>query len=403
MLTFAEGMKLVEGRCRGTANTEYVAIGDASGRILSDNIFSPIGYPPADNSAVDGYAFDFEDSILASTGRVKIRGTAAAGHPFEGRIGPGEAIRIYTGALVPQGANAVVMQEHVVHSDDTILIPAESRRRSNIRYADEDIFKGACILDKGDVLTPARIGLLASLGITQVKVQRRIKVAIFSIGDELQSLGGFLQAGKIYESNRVALKALVEEMGAIPIDCGVIPDARDDVIAALRHASDGSDAIISSAGASGGGEDHVKAALGIAGAIDFAGLRLKPGRPTIFGCVGNTPYFALPGNPVAALTCFALIARGGLLRLAGATVRSPLRIPLLAGFSLVRKAGYLEFLRGVLENGSDGPSLSLFHRNSVGSVRALAQCDGLIELGEDVTEVHPGMTLPFIPLGEIGL
>jgi molybdopterin molybdotransferase len=295
------------------------------------------------------------------------------------------------------------MQEHVVCSGDSISIPLESRRKSNIRYANEDIVKDTRILNEGDILSPPRVGLLASLGISEIKVRRRIKVAIFSIGDELQSPGKSLSVGKIYESNRIALKALVEAMGAIPVDYGVIPDSLDDVVAALRRASEGSDAIVSSAGASAGGRDHVREALRITGEIYFAGLRLKPGRPTIFGRVGNTPYFALPGNPVAALICFALVARIGLLYRAGATVRPPRRIPLSAKFSITRKSGHLEFLRGTIGDGADGPFLNLFPKGSVGSVSALAQCDGLIELGEHVTEVQPGTKLPFIPLGEIGL
>ena len=233
-------------------------------------------------------------------------------------------------------------------------------------------------------------------------MRRRIKVAVISIGDELQSAGQPLQKGKIYESNRTALKASLESMGAIPVDCGIVTDVRDEVAAALRAAED-NDAIISTAGASVGDEDHVRGALELVGGIDFAGLQMKPGRPMILGHVGNTPYFALPGNPVAALTCFALIVRIGLLHLSGATVRAPMRIPLPAKFSFSRKSGTLEFLRGVLDESPDGPSVSLFPRSSPGSVSALAQCDGLIELEAGLTEIRPGTLLPFIPLGAIGL
>ena len=403
MLTFAEGMKLVEHRCRATVGVELVELREAGGRILAEDIISPLGYPPADNSAVDGYAFDSEDVVLANTGWLKVIGTSAAGHPFECNIHRGEAVRIYTGALVPGGANAVVMQEYVALNRDFVSIPAETRHAGNIRYANEDVIKGACVLNGGDFLGPARIGLLASLGIAKIKVRRRIKVAIVSFGDELQPAGELPQKGKIYESNRNALRAMLETMGAIPVDYGIVPDVRDDVAAALRAAAEDNDAIISTAGASVGDEDHVRNALKIVGGIDFAGLQMKPGRPMILGHVGSTPYFALPGNPVAALTCFALIARIGLLHLAGATVRTPIRIPLPAKFSMSRKPGTLEFLRGMLEMGAQGPSVNLFPRSSTGSVSALAQCDGLIELEEGLTEIRPGMLLPFIPLGAVGL
>ena len=402
MLTFAEGMKLVEHRCRTTVDAELLDLREATARILAEDVISPVGYPVADNSAVDGYAFNSEDVELANIGRLKVIGTSAAGHPFEGSIHRGEAVRIYTGALVPDGADAVVMQEYVTLERESILIPAGARGAGNIRYANEDVIKGACVLNDGDFLGPARIGLLASLGLSKITVRRRIKVAVISIGDELQSAGQPLQMGKIYESNRTALKASLERMGAIPVDYGIVPDVRDEVAAALRAAED-NDAIISTAGASVGDEDHARGALELVGGIDFAGLQMKPGRPMILGHVGNTPYFALPGNPVAALTCFALIVRIGLLHLAGATVRAPMRIPLPAKFSFSRKSGTLEFLRGVLDGSVDNPSVSLFPRGSTGSVSALAQCDGLIELEAGLTEIRPGTLLPFIPLGAIGL
>jgi molybdopterin molybdotransferase len=403
MLTFAEGMRLVEQRCGPMVGAEFVELREATCRILAEDLISPVGYPPADNSAVDGFAFNCDDAVLADTGQLRIAGTSAAGHPFEGSIHRGEALRIYTGALIPNGANAVVMQEYVTLNRDFVSIPAETRRASNIRHANEDFNEGTCVLRQGDLLGPARIGLLASLGMAKVKVRRRIKVAIISIGDELQPSGELPQKGKIYESNRNALTALLETMGAIPVDYGIVPDVLNDVAAALSLAAEGNDAIISTAGASVGGEDHVKDALKIVGEIDFAGLQMKPGRPMILGQVGSTPYFALPGNPVAALTCFALIVRLGLLHLAGATARKPVRIPLPAKFSMSRKSGTLEFLRGMLDIGENGPSVCLFPRSSTGSVSALAQCDGLIELDESLTEIRPGMLLPFIPLGAIGL
>ena len=305
--------------------------------------------------------------------------------------------------LIPKGADTVVMQEYVTRNRGLVSIPRETRRPANIRYANEDVIQGSPVLGEGEILGPARISLMASLGIANVKVRRKIRVAVFSIGDELQSPDEVAQEGKIYQSNRSAIKALVKTMGATPVDYGIVRDVCDEIVATLRAAADANDAIISSAGASVGGEDYVKEALHTAGGIDFAGLQMKPGKPMILGHIGSAPYFALPGNPVSALMCFALIARAGLLYLGGAKVRAPLRIPLPAGFSMSRKFDGLEFMRASLNLGAYGPTVDLFPKSSAGSVSALAQCDGLIELDQGLTEVHPGMLLQFIPLGAIGL
>jgi molybdopterin molybdotransferase len=400
-LSFADGLALVARRCHPVQEREIITLEEAASRILAEDIAAPIDYPPSDNSAVDGYAFRQGD--LATSGGFRLVGVSAAGRPFAGQIGPGEGVRIFTGAVLPQGADTIAMQEHVVREGDRVVVQGDVGLAAHIRRAAEDIKAGSRVLKAGQRLGPAQIGLLASLGISQITAYRRLRIAVISSGDELLSAGMPPRYGSIYESNRSTLLALLSGLGAIATDFGILPDRESVLRSALVEAADRHDAVLTSAGASVGDEDHLRNALAAVGGVDFAGLAIRPGKPIVLGHIGETPIFGLPGNPVAMMTGFIMIARPGLFRLAGAESFRPRRFPVRANFSLTRKAGQREFLRGLLCEDAAGLTVSPFPHSHAGSIATLAHSDGLIEIAEDVSSITPGMPVPFLPFGLVGL
>jgi molybdopterin molybdotransferase len=402
-ISLAEALAVIARNFHAATRIETVTIAAAQGRIVASDIVAPIAVPPADNSAVDGYAFRHGD-LTRGGALLRIIGRSAAGHPFAGQVGPGEAVRIFTGAVMPGGADTVAMQENVSATPDSVAISVDMRPGDNRRFAGEDIAAGARVLSAGQSLGAAEIGILASLGMTRIAVRTSLRAAVFSVGDELIDGGKAPAAGQIHDSNRPMLLALLKSMGVGTTDLGILPDRQDVIGTELAKAEANHDAIVCSAGMSVGDEDHVKAAVAALGGLDFWSVAIKPGRPIAIGRIGAVPFFGLPGNPVAMIVNFLMIVRPALLRLSGATIRELRRFPVEADFSAKRKTGRREFIRCTLHETDDNRLLARrFQRDGSGVLSAVAASDGLLEIAEHIDEIAPGMRLPFIPFAGLGL
>jgi molybdopterin molybdotransferase len=403
-ISLAEALAVVARNYSPIAGIETVALGAASGRTLATDIVAPNAVPAADNSAVDGYAFRHAELKSQGGSVFRIVGAAAAGHPYNRQIDPGEAVRIFTGAVMPDGGDTVAPQEVVLADGTTVTIPNTLAQGSNCRRAGEDIARGNRILSAGERLRPAAIGMLASIGLSEVAVRAPIKAAVFSSGDELVDGDSPLAPGQIYDSNRPVLLAMLKGLGIAATDLGILPDQSDAICVRLDQAAKNHDAVICSAGMSVGDEDHVKSAVRASGTLDFWSVAIKPGHPIAIGRIGEIPFFGLPGNPVAMIVTFLMIVRPALQRLSGVQPNEPRRFPVTADFGMARRPGKREFLRCTLHAG-DGYALLArrFERGGSGILSSVATSEGLLEIGEDIAEIVPGTTLLFIPFSELGL
>jgi molybdopterin molybdotransferase len=332
---------------------------------------------------------------------LSVGGRAAAGHPLDRALRPGEAVRIFTGAPMPTGADTVLMQEDCVAAAGRVRLKPGIRMGANRRHAGEDIAKGALALAAGRRLGPADLGLAAALGNDRLPVFRRLRVALLSTGDEVREPGQPLAPGMIYDANRVMLAALLQGLGCAVGDLGIRPDRAAALADTLAAASAGHDLIVTSGGVSTGEEDHVRAAIERLGRIDFWRLAIKPGRPVALGQVKGVPLIGLPGNPVAAALTFAVLARPLILRLAGAAAEPPLLFRVAAGFAYRKKAGRREYLRASLER--DGGSLIArrYPKDGAGILSSIVQSDGFVVLDETVSDLAPGATVDFLPFSEV--
>jgi molybdopterin molybdotransferase len=390
----------------GGLPTETLPLAQALGRVLATDVISPIDVPAHDNSAMDGYAFD--GAALASGTALQLRcaGHLLAGKPFDGSIGAGECLRIMTGAVLPAGLDTVVpielcrVQDASAAGGETVHIaPTTVKRGDHRRPRGEDLAQGQPALPGGRVLRPADLGLLASLGFTSVTVRRALRVALFSTGDEIVAPGAALPAGGIYDSNRASLAAALARMGAQVLDLGLVRDDPAALEATLRHAMTHADAVLTSGGVSAGDADHTRAVLARMGQVGFWKVAMRPGRPFAFGPLLDGPdaavpaawLFALPGNPVAALITFYVLARDGLLQLAGA---SPQALPLLKARSAValrKRPGRTEYQRATLEQVEEGAwRVQPFANQGSGILRSMSQGHALIVLHHDQGAVAAG-------------
>jgi molybdopterin molybdotransferase len=396
LMSIDEATALIAARLSAVAAIETVPLIEADGRILAQDLTAPIDLPPFDNSAVDGYAVRFADldprgTVLAVRGRVAAGAAAAA--PAE----TGVAVRIFTGAPMPDGFDTVFMQEDVrPAANGSVSLPAGLKRGANRRLAGEDIRKGARALSAGRSVTPQDLALLAALGMPAVAVRRKLRVAVFSTGNEIVSPGEPLGQAKIYDSNRFMLQALLRRRACEVTDLGILPDAREPVARALTAAAGSHDLLITSGGVSTGEEDHVKAAVEQAGTLTFWRLAIKPGRPVAMGVVQGTPFIGLPGNPVAVFVTFAHVARALIARLAGESFTPPTPVLVRSGFAYRKKEGRREYVRASL-TGVDGPSAQKHPREGAGVITSLTESDGLVEMPEAVTRVEPGDMVGFLP------
>jgi molybdopterin molybdotransferase len=376
---------------------DYLPIDESLGFTLAKDQISSINVPPADNSAMDGYAINCETLLTEKSTQLIISQTIAAGHSPQ-KLAKNTAARILTGAEIPEGANAVVMQEQCEVKDNNVIIPCDIKKNNNIRTKGQDIKVGDCILNQGRVLSPQDIGLLASIGIANVPVFRPLTVAILSTGDELVEPGETLLAGKIYNSNRYLLKGFLKKLNMNIIDIGVVQDNLDATKASLEKAAASADCIISTGGVSVGDEDHIKRAVSELGMLDVWRIALKPGKPLAFGSVGNTPFFGLPGNPVSTFVTFLLFVKPFLSQYQGQIYNSPTTILLTANFSNIANPKRQEYVRVKL----NGNKLELFPNQSSGVLSSVVQADGLgvIPIGHTI---NIGDTIEFISFNEFYL
>ena len=402
LLTGAEALRLIGERTVALPETERVTLAAARGRILAEPVVAPMSVPPHDNSAVDGYAVNFDDLAADAPTSLPIGGRAAAGHPL-GRAGRrGEAIRIFTGAPMPSGLDTVFMQEDCVAEGERVRLPPGLKRGANRRRVGEDVREGTSVLPAGTRLRAQEIGLAASLGFSELAVYRRLRAALLSSGDEVREPGMPLPAGAIYDANRYALRALLEGLGLLVEDFGIIADRRDAVAAALARAAQAHDLIVASGGMSTGEEDHMKAAVEALGKLHFWRLAIKPGRPVALGQVGRVPFLGLPGNPVAVMVTFLMLARPLILRLAGARIEEPRAFLVAASFAYRKRLGRREYLRARLDAAPQGGWIARkFPRDGAGILSSMVESEGFLVLDEQVEALAPGDFVPFIPFAQV--
>src|SRR5215470_14720880 len=398
-------LKLIEARTVALPEPETVPLSLARGRILALPVVAARSVPPHDNAAVDGYAVFFDDLAAGAETVLAVEGRATAGHPLEHPARRGAAVRIFTGAPMPDGPDTVFMQEDCREDGGKVSLPPGLKRGANRRRAGEDVTAGATVFAPGLRLRAQDIGLAASLGRTELSVYRRLRVALLSTGDEVREPGAPLPSGAIYDANRYALHALLEGIGAEVSDLGILPDERAAIQSALARAAESHDLIVSSGGMSTGEEDHVKAAVEALGRLHFWRLAIKPGRPIAFGQVDaggrGVPFIGLPGNPVAAMVTFLRIARPMILRLMGAKDLAPTLFPVRADFDHRKKRDRREWVRArLVPDGIGGLLARKFPRDGAGILSSLVQSDGLVELPEDVTQLSAGSMVDFLPFNE---
>ena len=398
----AEALARIEGVVHPIAETEFVGLRAANGRILAETVAAERAVPPHDNAAVDGYAVFFDDLAADAPTRLPCTGRAAAGHPLGRSAVRGEAIRVFTGAPMPPGPDTVLMQEDCRADGDAVIVPPGIKRGANRRRAGEDIAAGSTILVAGRALRPQDIGLAASVGRTELAVFRRLRVAIFSTGDEVYEPGAALGAGGIYDSNRYVIAGLAERLGCAVTDMGILPDRLDAIVGALAERSGDHDILLTSGGMSTGDEDHVKTAVETLGHLHFWRLAIRPGRPIALGQVGRVPFIGLPGNPVAVMVTFLRFARPLILRLGGCTQVEPAHYRVPADFDYRKKKGRREWLRARLSARPDGTlGAEKFARDGAGILSSAVFADGLVELPEELTTLSAGTMVDFLPFNEM--
>lgn len=405
LLPVQDALARLQARVRPQVGRETVPLSAAHGRILARAITSPRDVPAFDNAAVDGYAF--AHTALAAAGETRLplaAGRAAAGHPFGRALPLGMAVRVLTGAPLPEGTDSVVMEEETRFEGDRVVLPAGIRAHANRRRAGEDIARGATILEPGHRLRPQDIGVAAETGHAALEVFCELRVALFSSGDELREPGEPLPASGVYDANRHMLAALLARLPASVTDLGILPDRGDAVAEALAAAAAAHDVVLTSGGAAGGDEDHVVRTVRDRGRLHLWRIAMKPGRPLAFGRIGHATFVGLPGNPVAAMVCFLRFARPVLLRLAGAPWTEPIPMRVPAGFTLKKRPGRTEMLRAVLEPAEDGTArLRRIAREGSGILTSMVEADGLIELAHDTVEVREGEPVAFYPFEMLGV
>ena len=378
-------------------------LAEAGGHFAAKTLASPLQLPQTANAAVDGVAFLASALAADPQQPLEISADIRAGHPFDGQIGPGQAARIYTGAVMPAGTDTVVMQEDCRFETGRVFVTRPVRAGMNCRPAGENLQKGEQILARGTRIEAAALGQLAAAGFAEVPVFAPLTVGLLSTGDELLEVGSAaLFDGMLYDSNRPMLARLLQNDGLAVTDYGIVPDDRTAVRAAFETALEQTDLLVVSGGASAGAEDHCLAVMQeIDAEIKLAGLAIKPGRPMSAAIRGGKMLFSLPGNPVAVQVCYRLLVAPLLAQLGGGLVRQPLRLPLPAGFELAKKTGRAEYLRVKLVTAPSGQlEMQLHGRKGAGVISSLVGADGLVEVPFENDGVKPGMMLDFLPFRE---
>ncbi|HTR87187.1 MAG TPA: gephyrin-like molybdotransferase Glp [Reyranella sp.] len=394
--------EMIFERVQPVAGIETVPLRRALGRTLAQDIAAPINVPGYDNSAVDGYAVRFDDLHSDRTTTLRCVDRIAAGHDPSAALSRGEAARIFTGAMLPKGADVVIMQEDCEREGDNVTIRPGIKRGANTRQAGEDVPLGSTALTAGRRLQAADLGLLAALGFAELPVRRKLSVALFSTGDEVREPGEALQRGQIHDANRYILAGLLEGLGVEVSDRGIVRDDPASLSEALQKAAAESDLIITSGGVSTGEEDHVRTAIANHGSLYFWRLAIKPGRPVAMGQVGATPLAGLPGNPVAALLTFALVARPMIEALCATTPHIAQRFAVLSDFAYKKRQGRREYVRVSLDRPAAGLARATrYRKEGAGMLTSLTETDGLVELPEDMTRLETGTEVGFLPYNQL--
>ncbi len=403
-----EALDLLKERLAPVVSAQTVSLNDSLGRILAQKIAAPHPVPLHTNAAVDGYAFRHSD---LTTSALPVVGRIAAGDLEPAALPKGAAVRIFTGAIMPDGADTVAMQEDCQLENNKVSIPTGLKAGANCRQAGEDLADGDKVLDAGTRLQAADIAALASIGLSEIPVFQRLKVAVLSNGNEMRRVGDTprpLKRGEVYDANMPLICALAASLPLEIRDCGLIRDDAAAAEAAISSAAQDNDVIITTGGASRGSEDHMLTTLDRLGKRHLWQLAVKPGRPMMFGQISRSEntadclFFGLPGNPVAAMLCFLLYTRPALLKLAGARWQTPPRFPLPANFEITnKKPDRREFLRGILNDQGETLCVDKFARDGSGLISSLREADGLIEIAENVTQVRRGDNVSFIPFSSL--
>jgi molybdopterin molybdotransferase len=392
-----QARQVIDGFVRPVRGVEKVALRAALGRVLAEDIISPISVPAHDNSAMDGFAFDGAGLSPDHPTRLKVIGTDFAGRPSGLHPGPGQCLRIMTGAVMPAGCDTVLAQEHAagIEDDCVTIAPRSVRAGDNRRLAGEDLMAGRAALPAGKTVRPADLGLIASLGIAEVAVRRRLRVAFFSTGDELRSVGEPLAQGCVYDSNRYTLFGMLTRLGCELVDMGIVRDDPAALETALRDACQSADAIITSGGVSAGAADYTRDIMARLGEVAFWTIGMRPGRPMAFGRVGADGHeaflFGLPGNPVAVMVSFYFFARPALLRMMGAEAPADLMVQACSVAPIRKKPGRTEFQRGVLAIAADGRrEVRLTGAQGSGILRSMTEANCIVVLPDEQGNIAAG-------------
>jgi len=400
MLTTDEAISFLLQRAVTTTQTETITVLDALDRVLAQPITSTLNVPPLDNSAMDGYVARFCDINTEGETVLPVSQRIAAGHVGE-LLEPGTAARIFTGAPVPEGADTVIMQEQCEQRGDDVVISDNVNKGDHIRRAGEDITQGSEVMSVGQKIRPQDMGLIASVGVAEIDVYKKIRVAIFSTGDELLMPGDPVEPGKIYNSNRYTLTGLLDKAGCEIVDLGCFPDNLDATREAMQQASEKADLIMTTGGVSVGEEDYVKAAIDELGSVEMWRVAMKPGKPVAYGEVNNVPFIGLPGNPVSVFVTFCLFARPVIRTMQGCTDVLPRKMQVVSGFDWTRKGPRREFVRAQLQVDDSGQQQAItFPSQSSGVLTSTVWAQGLIEIPEHTT-VAKGDVLNWLDFSEL--
>jgi molybdopterin molybdotransferase len=403
LLPVDEVERIIRERVTPVAEIETVPLHAASGRVIARDVAAPIDLPPFDNSAVDGYAVRHADLDANLETRLVVAERVTAGHAAARPLAAGAAVRIFTGAPMPAGADTVFMQEDVRLEGNAVIVPAGLKVGANRRLAGEDVRAGSIVLPAGRRLAAQHVALAAGSGLTTLDVFRRVRVAVFSTGDEIVEPGTPRPDAALFDANRYLLAGLIERLGAASTDLGILPDDPGRLARAIGAAAAEHDLVVTSGGVSTGEADHVRQAVETVGRLVFWRVAIKPGRPVAMGVIPGSgqgaaaAFVGLPGNPAAVYVTFARVVRPLLLRLAGAEVVPLLALPVRAAFDYRKKAGRREYVRVKLMRTADGTVEAVKHaQEGAGIITSLTETDGLVELSDDTTKVTPGSTVGFL-------
>ncbi len=397
-LSVEQARKLILGLVEPVAGTERLFVRNALGRVLAEDVLATADVPGHDNSAMDGYAVRFADLAAEGDTVLRLAGASFAGRTFAGRVEAGQCVRIMTGGVIPEGADTVVIQEVVRAENDRIVVPPQQRQGQHVRRAGEDLRKGSPALRAGKTIRPAELGLIASLGIAELNIRRRLRVAFFSTGDELCSVGTPLREGEVYDSNRYTLFGMLTRLGCEAIDLGVVRDEPAALEAAFRQAASQADVILTSGGVSVGEADFIRGMMAKLGEVAFWKIAMRPGRPMAFGRINDAWLFGLPGNPVAVMLTFYEIVREALLKMMGIAPIEPLpqfRVPCVT--PLKKRPGRSEFQRGILFQEHGEWKVRATGTQGSGVLRSMSEANCIIVVEHERGNVEPGEAVDVQP------